>query len=354
MSAPAFDGLVDLLDRWAGERDLSGSFLLTAGGEPVLEHCCGLADRGAGIPNTPQTRFGLASLTKMFTAVTVVDLVASGRLAFDSRVVDLLPAARRPATLLPEVTVHHLLSHTSGVADYAEEDEDTPGYVEDYGSLWDEVPSYRMERPADYLPLFGDKPPYRPPGVRCQYSNAGYVVLGLVIEEVSGLSYIDAVQRHVFDRAGMASSGFFRFDEPVADVALGYLPRTEPDAPWRSNIFRVPVVGTADGGAHCTAADVDRFLHAYADGTLLGDLRDTVLLPHADAGDGFHFGYGVLLYPDGRYGHGGGDPGVEVLAHRWPDADVNLVVLCNMEGLAGDVRDELVAAAKAESLLRPS
>lgn len=351
MPSSTFPALVELLDHWADTRDLSGSFLLTAGGEPVLEHCCGYADRAAHTPVTPVTRLGLASLTKMFTAVTVTDLVAAGDLTFGTRVVDVLPAGRRPSTLLPEVTVHHLLCHTSGIADYCEEDENSPGYVEDYGSLWREVPTYRMERPVDFLPLFGDKPPYRPPGEGYQYSNAGYLLLGLVVEEATGRSFVEAAQRHVFDRAGMDDSGFFRFDEPVPDVAHGYLPRMSPDAPWRTNVFSVPVIGGADGGAHSTARDIDRFLRTYADGTLLGDLQHTVLAAHADIGRGFSYGYGVLHYPDGRYGHGGGDPGVEVLAHRWPDADVNLVVLCNMEDLAGEVRDQVVSAARGAGLL---
>ena len=201
-----------------------------------------------------------------------------------------------------------------------------------------------MLRPADFLPLFGDRSPYRPPGERWQYSNAGFVVLGLVVEEVTGRPYTEVVQARVFDRAGMTASGFFGLDEARSDVAVGYLPREAPDAPWRSNIYRLPVIGGADGGAFSTTRDLDRFLHRYADGTLLGNARDVVLARHVDAGDGFHCGYGVMHYPDGRYGHGGGDPGVEVLVQRFPVEDVNLVVLCNGEGLAGEVRDAVLEA----------
>jgi CubicO group peptidase (beta-lactamase class C family) len=346
-----YAALVDRLDEWERTRDLSGSILLARGGETVLEHACGYADRATHTPVTTATRFALASLTKMFTAVAVADLAASGLLDFDARVVDVLPASRRPTTLLPAVTLHHLLCHTSGIADYCEEDEDSPAHVEDYGSLWQQRPSYSMERPLDFLPLFGELPPYRPPGEEYQYSNAGYVVLGLVIEEMTGRPFIDVVQDRVFARAGMDASGFFRLDDTVPDVATGYLPRTGPDAPWRSNIYRTPVVGGADGGAHSTARDVDRFLHAYADGTLLGELQERVLARHADAGEGYFEGYGVMLYPDGRYGHGGWDPGVMVLANRWPDEDVNVVVLCNGEGLGDEVRDAVVDAARESGLL---
>jgi CubicO group peptidase (beta-lactamase class C family) len=339
------EALDDLLEGWVGERDFSGAVLLSRDGERVFEGCYGLADRAAGTPVTPATRFGLASLTKMFTAVAVADLVGSGALSYDASVSRLLPADRRPSTLLPEVTVHHLLCHTSGIADYCEEDEESPFYLEDYGALFDERPSYAFERPADFLPLFGDLPPYRPPGQTFQYSNAGYVVLGLVVEEVTGRPFVDVVGERVFGRAGMSASGFFRLDEAVPDVAVGYLPRSGAEDPWRTNVYRIPVIGGADGGAYSTIRDLDRFLHAYADGSLLGDQQQRVLAAHADVGDGFHQGYGVFLYPGGRYGHGGGDPGVEVFANRWPEDDANLVVLCNVEDVAYDVRNAVAEAA---------
>ena len=336
--------LTDTLRSWSETRDLSGAMLLTRGGEPILEVCVGHADRATGAPVTPATRFGIASVTKMFTACTVVSLVRDGLVAFDTPVVDVLPPDHRPRTLLPEVTVHHLLCHTSGIADYCEEDEDSPAYLADYAELWTDVPSYSMTRPRDFLPLFGDLAPYRPPGERFQYSNAGFVVLALVVEELTGRPYTDVVEERVFAPAGMTASGFFRLDEPVPDLAVGYR-RESPDAPWRSNVYSIPVIGGGDGGAMCTARDLDRFLRAYSDGTLLGPLGDLVLTRHVDAGDGFGEGYGVHLYPDGRYGHGGGDPGVEALVHRWPEHDVHLVVLLNTElELAVEVRQAMIDA----------
>ncbi len=338
------EALAHALSSWGETRDLSGAMLLTRDAERVLETCVGYADRATRTPVTPATRFGTASVTKMFTACTVVSLVRDGLVAFETPVVDVLPADRRPGTLLPAVTVHHLLCHTSGIADYCEEDEDSSAYLADYAELWRDLPSYSITRPADFLPLFGELPPYRPPGECFQYSNAGYIVLGLVIEELTGQAYADVVQQRVFAPAGMTESGFFRLDEPVPDVAVGYV-RGQVGSPWRTNVYSIPVIGGADGGAMCTARDLDRFLRTYADGTLLGPLRDVVLTRHADAWDGFGEGYGVHLYPDGRYGHDGGDPGVEALVQSWPEEDVHLVVLINAEvGLAGEVRDAMVAA----------
>ncbi len=339
------------LREWTAERDFSGVALITRAGTVEFEGCYGLANRADGVPNRIATRFGLASLTKMFTALTVVDLVGRGRVGFDTPVVDVLPAARRPATLLPEVTVHHLLAHTAGIADYfEEEDEHASG---DFAELWTELPAYRMLRPADFLPLFGDLPPYRGPGQRFQYSNAGYIVLGLLIEELSGRPYQDAVTRAVFEPAGMAASGFFALDEVRPDIAVGYLPPREPGGLWRSNIYAIPARGGPDGGALSNAIDLDRFLRAFAAGTMAGpDGRDAMLTPRAEIRDGLAMGYGTFLYGTGgthRYGHGGGDPGYEVLIHHFPAQQANTIVLCNINGLASDVRDELVTATLALS-----
>jgi CubicO group peptidase (beta-lactamase class C family) len=335
------------LHEWSRSRDWSGSVLLTQRGETLLESCAGEADRAAHVPVRPTTRFGLASVTKMFTAVAVADQVAAGQLRFDARVVDVLPPERRPSTLLPEVTVHHLLCHTSGIADYAEEDPPDGSDGVDYADLWVDRPTYEMQRPADFLPLFGDLPPYWPPGERYWYSNAGYVLLGLVVEEVSGTPYAELVQDRVLERAGMGDSGFFRLDEPVPDLAVGYVRTVEGG--WRSNHFSIPVVGGPDGGAQSTCRDLDRFLTAYDTGPLLGDLHDVVVHRHADAGEDFSYGYGVLFYPDGRLGHGGSDPGVETSVFRWPDHEANLVVLGNTEGVVGDVRDLVVGAWRPET-----
>jgi CubicO group peptidase (beta-lactamase class C family) len=313
------------------ELDLSGIAVITGPSGVEFEACLGLADRAAGIPVTPATRFELASVTKMFTAATVVTLGVDPA----APVVSLLPPERRPSTLRPDVTVHHLLCHTSHIADYAEEEGPDP--VE-YETLWVDRPCYRFERPADFLPLFGDLPPYGPPGGEFHYCNSAYVLLGLIAEEVSGLSFVDTVRRQVFEPAGMSASGFFRMDEPVPDVAVGYLPS------GRSNVYSVPVIGGADGGAHCTAADLDRFLRAYDDGSLLEDRRDLMLTPYAAVEPGLDYGYGCLLYGDGRFGHGGGDPGAHALIQRIPAADATVVVLLNMEGRVGAARDLLVDA----------
>ncbi|MBO1031104.1 beta-lactamase family protein, partial [Tessaracoccus sp. SD287] len=311
MTKDAWVEVDERLGELAASGSFSGSALVTRGDEVLLETCHGWADRAHGEPIHPGTRFGLASMCKMFTAAAVLDAVRRGEVAVGDRVVDVLPAQRRPSTLADEVTVHHLLTHTSGIGDYAEEDEDLPHYVADYGSLWVQRPCYAMERPDDFLPMYADLTPIGPPGGDFHYCNAGYVLLGAVLEQVTGTPFVDAVTERVLVPAGMADSGYLRSDEPAPDVATGYLPRSSDDAPWRSNVFSVPVVGGGDGGALATARDIDRFLRAIKDCSLLGEEMTALMLtPYVPILEGLDMGYGVMLRPGGTFGHGGGDPGV--------------------------------------------
>ena len=317
------------LTRRCGELEddgVSGTVLLARAGEPVVQLCLGLADRARGAPVTPSTRFQTASVTKMLTAVAVLDQVAQGRLAPATPVVEVVPPERRPRALAPEVTVHHLLCHTSGIADYFEEDDELPNAGGDYADLWLELPPARAQRPADFLPLYADLPAYTAPGERWRYSNAGYVLLGELLEQLTGQPCTEVVTERVLRRAGMADSGFDRSDEPQPDAAVHYRPS------GRTNVHSVPVVGGGDGGCVHTAADLVRLCRALAGGTLLGEeLSALARQRHADLGDGFGYGYGLLLHPDGRFGHGGGDPGVSAVVHHWPERDLSLVALCNVE-----------------------
>ena len=338
----AYDRIDAQVRGWVEEQDFSGIAAVHRGGIAEFVGCYGLANRSDEVPVRPGTRFALASASKMFTAAAVASLVRDGRVGFGTPVVEVLPPERRPATLRPDVTVHHLLSHTSGIADYAEEEDEDA----DYAALWVDRPVSAMLRPADFLPMFGDLPPYRPPGGRWHYSNAGYIVLAQIVEELTGQEFPAAVAERVFGPAGMSSSGYFRTDDVRPDVAVGYLERKSPDQPWRTNVHATPVIGGGDGGANSTAADLDRFLRAYDDGTLFGTaLRDEMLTPRAEPWPNVGYGYGVYLLADGMFGHNGGDPGTTAVVQWVPAADVSIVVLCNAEVEEMELRDLLLAAA---------
>ena len=332
MAAAEWAELERALDELVAGDRFSGNVLVTEGDDTLLEFCGGAADRATGRPNGPGTRFGLASASKMFTAVAVLTCVRDGLLRVEDRAVDLLPAARRPRTMPDEVTVHHLLTHTSGIGDYAEEDEDLPGYVADYAALWRDRPAYRMERPDDFLPLYADAEPVAAPGSGFHYSNAGFVLLGALLEEVTGTDFVAAVTERVLGPAGMPDTGYFRLDEAVPDLAVGYLPGKGPEGPWRSNVYSIPVIGSGDGGAFATARDLDRFLRVLESGDLLGDRMGELMRErHVEVEEGFWAGYGVFTRP-GIFGHGGGDPGVETVVRRRAVENRSVIVLCNTEG----------------------
>lgn len=284
------DAALSALDthlRAAADADaFSGVVRIERDGDPLFERAYGVASRRWGVPVGTSTRFDVASVTKLFTAVAVLQQVGEGRLGLDDRIHDHVDLA---GTTIPSgVTVRHLLTHTSGIADDADEEAG-----ESYEALWVDRPSYSVTRTADFLPGFVHKEPNFPPGEGCRYCNVGFVLAGLALEKVAGTTYREYVREHVFARAGMDRSGFFRMDEAEPDVAEGWEPVHEgpddegPVTGWRQNIYSYPPVGSPDGGAHVTARDLARFWSAVRGGELLPpDLTRAFLTPQVKHDDG--------------------------------------------------------------------
>jgi CubicO group peptidase (beta-lactamase class C family) len=214
--------IADELERYfqqRADRDaFSGVVLITQGSSQLFAGSYGYASRSWKTPNRFTTRFDTASVTKLFTAVATLQLIDNGVLAFDTTVVASL--GLWDTAISHEVNVYHLLTHTSGIADDAEEENG-----EEYADLFRTIPNYGVTETADFLPQFAYKPPNFPPGQGCRYCNCGYILLGLLIEKLSGLSYRDYVRQHVFAPAGMLHSDFFRMDMVYDDVAEGCDPR---------------------------------------------------------------------------------------------------------------------------------
>jgi CubicO group peptidase (beta-lactamase class C family) len=235
-----FDGLQDFLEGhgFAGVVDIRRS------AEVLYAGAHGLASPRWGVANTLATRFDTASITKLFTAVAVLQLVGQGRLALDDSIHDHTNLA---GTTIPrDVTLRHLLTHTSGIADLAEEDLD-----EAYAEIFRAHPCHVFETVADFLPLFAGKPPHCPPGEVRRYCNAGYLLAGLAVEGAAGIGYQEYVEAEVFVPAGMSCSGFFDKRYAIEDLAEGF----DPDDAGRleQNIYAYPPRGAADGGAFCTS-----------------------------------------------------------------------------------------------------
>lgn len=298
--------------------DFSGVLSVRRADEVLGEWAVGQADRTAQVPHTPETRFGLASGTKTFTALTVLSLVADGALTLDT------PARRILGRDLPliadDVTIDHLLTHRSGIGDYLDEE------VDDLAPM--SVPVQQLDSTPAYLPMLDGFPTKFAAGERFSYCNGGFVVLAIIAERTSGVPFADLVVQRVFQPAGMAASGFPRSDLLPPGTATGY----RPDG--RTNVFELPVVGSGDGGAHSTVADLHRFWQALLAGRMLRlelvALATEPVTPDADDGRGY--GRGIWL-DDGDLMLSGADHGVMAVSRHDPDTGITVSALANVEGL---------------------
>ena len=239
----------------------------------------------------------------------------------------------------PDVTVRHLLTHTSGIGDDADEEAG-----ESYEEVWRDRPNYSVREAIDFLPQFVHRAPNFPPGQGCRYNNCGYVLLGLMVERATGRPYRDVVREDVFAPAGMSDSDFLSMDRVNERLAEGADPiRDEAGAitGWKRNIYSYPPIGSPDGGAQVTAADLDRFMRAVLEGRLLSaELTAAFLAPQVvhSVRDGWveHYGFGpwFRVNDDGTLvflEKEGSNAGVSGLVRHYPARDLTVVMLSNLE-----------------------
>jgi CubicO group peptidase (beta-lactamase class C family) len=316
----------------------SGVVLITQGKSSLYAAAYGYASRQWKIRNTMEMRFDTASITKLFTSVAILQLIDQGALAFETGVIDFL--GLEDTTISRQVNVHHLLTHSSGIGDDCEEEAG-----ENYEDLWQTKPNYSVTTTKDFLPQFIHKPPNFPPGQGCRYCNCSFVLLGLMIEKITGMTYRDYVRPNIFARAGMVHSDFLRMDRVPENVAEGCDPIENNDGSivgWKKNIYSFPPIGSPDGGAHVTAGDLDRFLKAVKSGKLLSPrLTQAFLTPHVHYRDRddwtMMYGYGLWFYVDRSgqvvcYQKEGINAGVSGLIRHFPEQDISVVLLSTMEG----------------------
>lgn len=305
-------------------------------GDVVFARAAGLADRARGIANTLDTRFAVASGTKALTAMAVLSFVAEGRFPLDAPARGLLGPAADVVT--PEVTIRQLLSHTSGIGDYLDEDE-----VPDIETHFLEIPADRLAAPLDFLPLLRGRPARFAPGTGVSYCNAGYVILALLLEAVSGRSYPDVVTRRVCEPAGLQATALLRLDDLPPSAAVGYLPRQG----WVDNRALVPVRGGGDGGAYSTAEDIGRLWKAFFGGRIVPqDLVAEAVRPQHDVREGAQaFGLGFWLDRERkRVRLEGQDPGISFASTFEPATGCLATIVSNTTYGAWPVAREVADA----------
>ena len=334
-----------LLNNLSREEKFSGVITIQREGEVLVEGAYGLANRSWKIKNREDTRFRIASISKMFTAVGILQLIEQGKISLMTPVIEYLgmKSTRIPA----EVNVYHLLTMTSGIADWFDE---SGNWEEDWAALCREHPIYLFRDHEDYLPLFINESPVFPVGEKHLYNGAGYILLGLMIEKATGLSYKEYIHRFIFEPAGMEWSGFQALDEPAEETAEGYIQIEDKDGKitgWKKNIYSTTPEPVADGGASSTAADLVRFSQALRSERLLAaDMTREMLSPKVLANEdqfrGYVWKYGYANYfildqaeKVVRWGHTGEEDGVSCRLYYYPQQELDVIILGNQSWCAG-------------------
>lgn len=310
-----------LIDRLVAEDAFSGVILVAKDGRPVYERAAGLASRAWNVPNRMDTRFNLASIGKMFTAVAVAQLVERGKLSYSDTLDRALPSYPNKE-IARKVTVRHLLTHTSGLTEARTPTSGDNSFRQGFRN----VREYLGAAAGDTLKF--------DPGTRLEYSSYGYLVLGAIIEHASGQDYYDYVREHVYKPAGMRDSDCYDLDTDPPNLATGYM--DAPGGARRSNTCRLPVRGLPYGLGYGTAGDLVRFATALRGHRLLGaaalEEAWTGVMEYTEPGSRYGYGFIVKPYNETRIvGHGGGWLGITNKFDMYPDLGYTVVILNNID-----------------------
>ncbi len=329
VTSTLISALEQALETATVEDRFSGAVLVARDGRRAFAQAYGLADREREIPAAIDTKFRIGSISKMLTGTAVVQLVQAGKLRLEAQVEDYLPDYPNPA-FASRVSIHQLLTHTAGAGDIF-----TPVFTARRGDL---------REPEDYLAAFGDRDPEFTPGDRYSYSNYGFVVLGRIVEVVSGQCYDDFVEEHILQPAGMSATGALPEAVNVPARSVGY---THTPRGWVSNIDTLPYRGTPAGGGYSTVEDLFSFAQALTSNRLLDPAHTRLLTAgKVEVAPDFRYAYGFgEIFQDGvRYvGHSGGAPGMNGDLRIVPESGYVVVVLANRDPPAAtNIADFLV------------
>ena len=294
------------------QNQFTGTVLVARDGKPIFRKGFALADREWNIPNGPDTKFRLGSITKQFTATAILELAEAGKLKTDDPISKYYTDA--PASW-SKITIHHLLTHTSGIPSYTS----IPRFFQKQ-AMFDLTP-------AEIVKLTQDQPLEFEPGEKWKYDNSGYILLGYVIEKVSGQSYADYIRQHIFDPLGMRDTGYDNTKDVLPRRASGYVYN---NGHWLNAPYLAITLPYAARSLYSTADDLlvwDQAL--YAGKLLSAESFRKMFTPYKN---GYGYGWGIGKQFDRKMiSHGGGINGFSTMISRYPDDKVTVIVLANMQ-----------------------
>ena len=315
--------LSDYVDRLVEQNDLAGGISIQAGGITLVDRTFGFADSARTRRIGPSTRFNLGSGGKMFTATAIARLEETGKLSFTDTLASVLPAVAGQA-FARKVTIAQLLSHTSGIREF---------WTDEYERHWHE-----LRRLSDYLPYILKVGTSSAPGTRFEYSNSNYILLGLVLEAVTGKSYDDVLTELIFKPASMRNTGLFPFSD--RDTTQAQRLSRDPKGGWRTapHGYR----GSSAGGALSTTDDMRRFAEAFFRGEIVSHAMAQELTKTKTSGlpdSPMAYGYGFEPAGSGptrSFGHGGIAAGVNFELRHFPASGITLIMFSNQDNGAYD------------------
>lgn len=328
--------LTNFVEKLARNEAFSGAVLVAEGEDVLFQDAVGYANREWRVKNEIETKFSLGSMNKMFTAIAALQLIEQGKLKFEDKLIDFVDKSWLPQGEVEAITVRHLLTHTSGFGNFFN-DEFNESNKEAYRDL------------TAYKPIVSSTPLLFSPGSRNRYSNSGMLMLGLVIENVTGKSYYDYVQENIYDKASMMNTGSFELDSSNQNLATGYLKRSHSDD-WVNSIYTRAIKGSPAGGGFSTVSDLHKFALALTKYKLLSkELTEEAYSEKTDYNSAFWYGYGFSVSgePDNRIvGHGGAYLGVDARLDIYLDKGFVIVILANQSNVVAPVRRKVNALVK--------
>jgi CubicO group peptidase (beta-lactamase class C family) len=324
-----------IIQSYVGNHAFMGSVLVARDGKTLLDKGYGFANLEWQVPNTPTTRFRIGSITKQFTAASILLLEERGKLKIEDPVKKYMADA--PAAW-DKVTIFHLLTHTSGIPSF---------------TSFPDYPKRQLETmtPQQLVDWFRDKPLEFEPGTKWNYSNSGYVLLGYLIEKISGQSYADFVQQNIFTPLGMKDSGYDSSSAIIEHRASGYSPGK--NGPENAGYVNMTIPLSA-GGLYSTTEDLLRWEQGLFGGKLLSPASLAKMTTPFKAD--YAFGLGVSTQNGHKIiAHNGGIEGFNTDLAYYPDDKLVVVVLGNLNGGAPDqIASALGKVALGEKILLPS
>jgi CubicO group peptidase (beta-lactamase class C family) len=331
--------IIDFLDRYlehlVSKDRFSGTVLIAKDGKPFYTRVYGLACKRYDVPNQLDTKFNLGSMNKMFTGVAIMQLVEQGKISLDDLVGKYLPDLPRPE-IAEKVTIHHLLTHTSGMQDF-----------------WDELDNshwWKIRTVNQFAELIFDDTLLFEPGTDYHYSNSGPIVLGMIIEKVTGQDYYDYIREHIYKPAGMSNTDCYEMDMDVPNLAFGYTKENydgsvNPEGPRRNNLFLHLVKGCPAGGGFSTVEDLLKFDIALRNNKLISKESFEILTTgKVEIRPRWMYAF---LFTDREVkgqrivGHDGGAAGINAVLDMYLDSGFTVAALANYDWAIDAVREKI-------------